>query len=503
MPASTNIAAFAYQVINATSGATVGWSWTGSNAESTVTAAFKSSGTPALLNQTELTSAVGTGTYIVTIPATTQGSLLVLLISQGAGSTATFPAITDNGQGSLLHPYPWGLLGGHHFSIQQRPAKVGSTFTQTLNAATLSFTGPTDLVKVVGTRIAGGLSFTGAIRKATVKTLTAATLTFTGPVNLLKAVKTGVNGGLSFVGSLANSRVLHQALTAVLSFTGTTNLKNAIIHKITGGLSFTGSGPVNAIKKLQTAVLSFTGPTNLKNAIVKLQAAATLSFTGAFTRKTITGLIAATLSFVGTLAFVNVFKKALTATLSFTGAQTRVITKAITGGLSFTGAQTRKTIIKLTGATLGFSGIVVSRIVLNKALTAVLSFSGASTNRTNKVFTAGLTLTGSITRTIRKKIAGTLSFTGITGRLIPKLLTASLSFTGGITSVTGTLHDVIIGGLVTFKVTVIQFTASMKPQGFFNTVRWYYGPFKFVSLGNFRAVYRTIKGIITQNRNMN
>lgn len=97
LTASTNLALFAYQILaSAQAGAAVAFTWVTAGIEATIMAAFKSIGTPALLNQTEANFGV-VSSATITIPATQESSLLVVLVAQAAASTAgLITSITDN-----------------------------------------------------------------------------------------------------------------------------------------------------------------------------------------------------------------------------------------------------------------------------------------------------------------------------------------------------------------------------------------------------------------------
>lgn len=96
LTASTDLALFAYQVLAAQAGVAPAFTWTTAGIEATIIAAFKANGgVPALLNQTEQNFASSTQD-VITIPATTAGSLLVALVNQNAASTAGLISVSDN-----------------------------------------------------------------------------------------------------------------------------------------------------------------------------------------------------------------------------------------------------------------------------------------------------------------------------------------------------------------------------------------------------------------------
>jgi hypothetical protein len=163
---------------------------------------------------------------------------------------------------------------------------------------------------------------------------------------------------------------------------------------------------------------------------------ATLSFTGALTKLS-PRAFTATLSFTGAIATLKAFGKALTASLSFTGSFAKLPTKALTATLSFTGAMPRRIVHGLT-ATLSFTGLageadrpqpdrhalvhrgVRAEQVVPARSDGTLSFTGslASQKLLNKALTATLSFTGSMTRRTGKSLAATLSFAGSMPRRI-------------------------------------------------------------------------------------
>lgn len=106
--ASAQVGAIAYQIVaTAAAGIQVAWTWVTSTTWGGVTAAFKSSGTPALINQTETNFGSST-VNTVTIPATTDGNMLLVVVSQNAATTADLLNISDNGP--IAFPSPSRLF---------------------------------------------------------------------------------------------------------------------------------------------------------------------------------------------------------------------------------------------------------------------------------------------------------------------------------------------------------------------------------------------------------
>lgn len=349
----------------------------------------------------------------------------------------------------------WSLAGTLSFT---GPTNLLKSINKNLTVAVLSFTGPTNLLKATTKNlVTAALSFTGAIRRSTSKFLTTAVLSFTGSITR----QTGkiLSGILSFTGAIASNKAFLWAMTAALTFTGPTNLlksitkgltvavlsfngttiKSTVKQTFTGILSFTGA-MAKLPKKALTATLTFTGTHVFNNVFVRALAAATLSFTGAITKKTSKSLVTAVLSFTGPTNLLKSIGKGITGGLSFTGALLRAIKVSMTTGvLSFTGSITKKTSKFLVTAVLSFTGAFTKAIIFLKVLvTAVLSFTGPTNLLKNvgKQVSGGLSFTGitNLPKAITKGIAGALSFTGSIVKKTSKFISGVLSFTGGFTA---------------------------------------------------------------------
>lgn len=95
----------AYQAFTSTGTYGAAWTMGVAAVAGMVGASFKASGTPALVNQTEQDNASGHSNDTLTIPATTAGNALVIVIGQAAASTAVnVSAITDNAFAPMLPP---------------------------------------------------------------------------------------------------------------------------------------------------------------------------------------------------------------------------------------------------------------------------------------------------------------------------------------------------------------------------------------------------------------
>lgn len=230
-------------------------------------------------------------------------------------------------------------LGGHGTSystlvqlqFQARPRKIATlaaptSYLQDLGSSTLSFVGPTNLLKNIGKIQSGTLNFVGAIqrsiikiqtgtlnlsgavRKLTTRGLVTATLNLSGTV--IKQSARTFSGGLSFVGAFSAIHLALVVLTATLNFVGAIQKRTNI--PMTGGLSFVGAILKQAGKPLAGG-LSFNGTTLRQTGRALL---ATLSSSGSLNRGT---------------------SRALSATLNLSGSFRRLIPQAFTAGLSFIG----------------------------------------------------------------------------------------------------------------------------------------------------------------------
>jgi hypothetical protein len=186
-----------------------------------------------------------------------------------------------------------------------------------------------------------------------------------------------------------------------------------------------------------TATLTFTGAQTKQTAYPLTGG---LSFTGVFTKITNIPLVAAVLSFTG--AFSKKDLKALTGGLSFTGVFSKMDLKALTGTLSFTGTFNKLTKYFMTGV-LSFTGAMVktTKYFFNATLSFTTLFAIPAIY---VVMTAGLSFSGAIGRNTRKSMTSTLTFSGLFGRGFKKTFTAALNFIGSFvhsanTAATGTL----------------------------------------------------------------
>lgn len=408
-------------------------------------------------------------------------------------------------------------------------------------AAALSFTGPTNLLKSIARSMTAGVSFTGAFLKKTSKNISGV-LSFTGVFILITAFRRALAGVLSFTGSIASSKVFLWAMAGVLTFTGAFVKKTS--KGISGGITFTGAS-VRSVTKFITAALSFTGAfskrtlrslTGILSFTGTFQASkfatwvmtGALSLTGAISRKT-SKTITGGITFAGSLPG-RVIAKLVAGTLSLAGASKYATGKGMVAGLSFTGSVIKKTqkllvaaVLSFTGAFVGFMGHIQNFL----ALSGALSFAGAITRQTNKRMAAGLSLVGTITKLVATSFAGTLTFVGRSANQMRKALAAVLSFTGtlavrvafmkalvAVLSFTGASSRRLIfnrvftaalgfaGSVSTQTQRVMALAATMRGSGNLTSIRWYIGTFKEVSKGLFRAAYRGIRNIITQNRNL-
>lgn len=164
-----------------------------------------------------------------------------------------------------------------------------------------------------------------------------------------------------------------------------------------------------------------------------------------------TQALTATLSFVG--AESNLTKKTLTAALSFVGAQNRAITRSLTATLNFVGAITKRTSRALTGG-LSFSGAFSASHVFSVALTATLSFAGTMTKRTSRSLTGGLSFVGSCLKRTSRAYTATLSFVGGCVKQTQRAYGATLSFVGALATLLihggGTLYTIAFTATLSF-----------------------------------------------------
>jgi hypothetical protein len=253
--------------------------------------------------------------------------------------------------------------------------------------ASLSFVGSQG--KTAGKSFTGSLNFSGSYARSALKRMIG-TLSFTG--SQVKQTFHGLAATLSFIGGFLGSHLRLMSMTATLSFIGSQVKQTS--RGLTGGLSFTG-----AVNKL--IAHSFT---------------AGLSFAGSIVKRANKGLVAA-LSFVGNIA--KAISHGLTAAISWVGNLVTLYiphsgnnyTKALAASLSFTGSQSKLT---------------------NRGLVAALGFIGGMAKLVTRSFGGAVAFVGRFTKTSVKSFAGVLTFAGTfgIGKLYARAFTATLSFVG-------------------------------------------------------------------------
>lgn len=285
-------------------------------------------------------------------------------------------------------------------------------------AAVLSFIGTINQgAQALQRAFTASLSFTGSQVRRTSKTMTAA-LSFTG--SIARRIPATLAATLTFTGSTA--RRTARAFTATLTSTGTFTAVKTFFRSLSGALTFTGS-QTRAVSTRLAASLGLAGAFALRRTAFVLSAA--LTFTGTQARRTSKALAGA-LSFTG--SFLRAFPRAFTAALSFTGAQTRRTGKGLSAAVGFTGNLARRFPVALAAA-LSFAGSIARRLPA-RALSATLTFTGATTKATSRALSASLGLAGTITRRTGKALSAALLFAGSFARRFPYQLSAALSFTG-------------------------------------------------------------------------
>jgi hypothetical protein len=208
--------------------------------------------------------------------------------------------------------------------------------------------------------------------------------------------------------------------------------------------------PTQTYTQSFAATLSFAGA---QTRVIAREMTATLAPAAALSKLIIDSGFAATLSFVGNLAASKTFLRAFTATLSTSAALARTVGKSFTATTSPTGSLVKKIIDSGFTATLSTTGALVKRIQ-DAGFTATLSFTGLLTTSKSflKSFTATLSTTAALSRRTGKNLTATLSTSGALSRMTGKSFTATLSFVGAITRRTGkalTAAASFVGNLAT------------------------------------------------------
>lgn len=194
------------------------------------------------------------------------------------------------------------------------------------------------------------------------------------------------------------------------------------------------------------------------------------------------------------------YTQAQTDTLGETGALSWKITSA-TETSADTGTSTLSRIWDMALATY----MEVGGVINTQALSGTLSFSGSYSRQANKRITGTLSFVGKVSKSIvHQGLTATLNFVGNITKPVTlhQALTGGLSFVGSVAGQWQVPGVIIAGAIVTFAKNILSLTASMSPTGSVSEIRWYTGPFKYISKGSMRSIFRGIRNIITQNRNM-
>jgi hypothetical protein len=212
---------------------------------------------------------------------------------------------------------------------------------------------------------------------------------------------------------------------ATLSHSGAFSRK--LLEPLTAGVSFVGAFATFNISAILNAALSFTG--NAKHSITRSLTSATLSYSGNF-KKQMNRSVSASISYVG--KFAKIPGKSLNGQLSYAGAWLPLPTKKLTATLSYTGSVSRRVAHQLVAATLWLGNYTFGSGTFGNSndefgIPAIDSL----LKQTNIPATANVTYIGSMIRGIRHRISATLSYTGAFTRAVTRTLpAATLSYTG-------------------------------------------------------------------------
>lgn len=231
---------------------------------------------------------------------------------------------------------------------------------------------------------------------------------------------------LSFTGAATKKAI--PVKSAAVSFVGV--ITNKTSHFLSGTLSWLSRF---IYPSRQTASISFSGSI-LKQLARSLSA--TLSFVGSIVADYIHGGVMYPQALSGTLSFagsINDFiYKSLTATSSFVGSITKSPARLYQGALNFSPQFTKSADYHLTTGSMSFTGVFTASNLIARALSATLSFTGAISNQISHRLSAAASFIGSIVKSTSTNLSGSASFSGTLRRVIPQLYTASLTFIGAI-----------------------------------------------------------------------
>lgn len=304
--------------------------------------------------------------------------------------------------------FKWVLGGGLTFSAVHTAERVAQALTQ---AFTASVGFGTTLARSTGTRLTAALTVAGSLSRGVSSRLTAS-LDFT--TGLARAVRSNLSAALSFTGSLG-----HQLI-------------GALAIQFEAALGFSGGLGRRAVLTVTEAAaqLTFSATTTARR-ILTQALAASLDFAGSVQRRTsrvLSGALSFTASAAQTfIAGAQQYAQAFTASVGFAGALTQNL---IGGAVHYAQALV---------ASVSFSTAFSRAAALRRALTASVGFTGSLSRYPRVAFGAVLGLSGALGRGIRASFTATLGFVvgfveGLVGKIFhgraPQLFVSRMRPTG-------------------------------------------------------------------------
>lgn len=176
-----------------------------------------------------------------------------------------------------------------------------------------------------------------------------------------------------------------------------------------------------------------------------------------------TQALTAALTFTGAQAKLD--KKAHSASLTFIGTQAKFTTRGLTASLSFIGSTLKRTSRAVTGA-VSFIGTWSQVRLILMAFTAAVSFIGAISKQTTKSLNGSLTFTGTITRAMTRALTAAVTFSGSIAKRTSRAITAALSFVGTLVTSLIAGGGILYTKALTASLTFVGFVGKGTRRGF-------------------------------------
>lgn len=348
--------------------------------------------------------------YLVATPLELTTSYVVRSVGPHDTDPETATAWTTSG----LDGTTFGVKAGTLAQVQRCTAllvyvaHVASSGTTETLDAAGTLTSAGALVAKVGKALAGTLTTAGAIASSSVKIVRSGTLTTAG--TLTSIVKHSLAATLTTTGLVA--------LRATQTFAGTLTSSGSLAVRRIQGLAVSGT--------LTTA--GALAPTTVRKAL-----SATLTSSGALTAR-ITQSFAGTLTTAGDLAVRRLKTLAADGLLASAGSVAWRASTQLTATLTTAGTLTKRATQSLSGTLTTAGALTVSR-AQSVSMSGTLTSAGALLHKVSATTAGTLTSGGAVAWRASRSIAGTLTTAGaLTLSRVSPLATSSTLSTAGLVS---------------------------------------------------------------------